>query len=89
MTPPTTTKTLATKKTRPHTINGSAEVWGPLIRQPEPAARLARILNRSANGLLDACTLTDSDQMWDEARAIAGRILASEPDRKTKPAGCP
>ncbi len=52
---------------------------GPLVRQPAPAARLARILHNSAMDLWDICTYTDSAQMWEEARAIASRILACAP----------
>jgi hypothetical protein len=54
-------------------------VQGPLVRQPVPAARLARILHHSATDLWDVCTLTDTGQMWEEARAIASRILAACP----------
>jgi hypothetical protein len=54
-------------------------VQGPLVRQPANAARLARILNHSATDLWDVCTLTDAAQMWEEARAIASRILAASP----------
>jgi hypothetical protein len=60
-------------------LHGVAEVQGPLVRQPAPAARLARILHNSATDLWDVCTLTDKAQMWEEARAIASRILASCP----------
>ena len=60
-------------------VNGQAEEWGPLVKQPAPAARLARILNHAATELWDACTLTDPAQMWEEAKAIASRILASCP----------
>jgi hypothetical protein len=59
------------------TITGAGEEWGPLVRQPAASARLARILHRSAQDLWDSCTLTDPAQMWEEARAIASRILAS------------
>jgi hypothetical protein len=52
---------------------------GPLVRQPAPAARLANILNRAATDLWDVCTYTDAGQMWEEARAIASRILAACP----------
>jgi hypothetical protein len=52
---------------------------GPLVRQPAPAARLARVLHNAAQELWDACVLTDAGQMWEEARAIASRILASCP----------
>ena len=62
-------------------IHGVVEVQGPLVRQPEPAARLARILHHAATELWDICTLTDSADMWEEARAIASRILASCPLR--------
>jgi hypothetical protein len=61
------------------TLHGATEEWGPLVRQPAPAARLARILHRSAQDLWDSCALTDPAQMWEEARAIASRILASCP----------
>jgi hypothetical protein len=64
----------ATTKDRP-----IPQVEGPLIRQPEPAARLARILNNAATELWEACTLDDPAQMWEEARAIASRILAASP----------
>ena len=60
-------------------LTGAAEEQGPLIRQPVAAARLARILHRSATDLWDVCTLTDAPQMWEEARMIASRILAACP----------
>ncbi len=60
-------------------LHGVAEEQGPLVRQPAPAARLARILHNSATDLWDVCTLTDSGQMWEEARAIASRILSACP----------
>jgi len=79
MTPPPPTR----KKHQPgrieDTLHGSAEQQGPLVRQPAPAARLARILHHSATDLWDVCTHTDSAQMWEEARAIASRILSSAP----------
>lgn len=62
-----------------HQLNGQAEEWGPLVRQSAPAARLARILHHSASELWELCTLTDTGQMQQEARAIASRILASSP----------
>ena len=62
-----------------HITDTSAEVQGPLVRQPAPAARLARILHHSATDLWELCTLTDEAQMWEEARAIASRILACCP----------
>lgn len=45
--------------------------------QQEPAARLARVLNNAAMELWDGCTSDDADSMWEEAGAIASRILAS------------
>jgi len=60
-------------------LHGVAEVQGPLVRQPAPAARLANILHRSATDLWDVCTITETAQMHEEARAIAARILASCP----------
>ncbi len=61
------------------TLNGNTEERGPQVRQPAHAARLARILHHSATDLWDICTLTDSGQMWEEARAVASRILAACP----------
>ena len=58
-------------------LNSAAEVQGPLVRQTAPAARLARILHHSAQDLWDLCTLNEPGQMWEEARAIASRILAA------------
>jgi hypothetical protein len=49
------------------------------VRQTAPAARLARIIRQAAMELWDACTYTDAAQMWEEARAIASRILAAPP----------
>jgi hypothetical protein len=49
------------------------------VRQSAPAAHLARAFNHAAQELWDTCTYTDSAQMWEEARAIASRILASCP----------
>ena len=60
-------------------IDGIAEEQGPLVRQPAPAARLSRVLHRSATDLWDLCTETDTAQMYEEARSIASRILASCP----------
>jgi len=60
-------------------LTGHADEQGPLVRQPAPAARLARILHHSATELWDISTLQDPADMWEEARAIAGRILASCP----------
>lgn len=57
----------------------AAEEWGPLVRQPAPAARLARVLHHSAQELWDVCTEQDAAQMYEEARAIASRILAAAP----------
>ena len=79
MTPPTPSRKQPISQVEPQTLHGSAEEQGPLVRQPAPAARLARILHHSATDLWDVCTLTDSAQMWEEARAIASRILASAP----------
>ena len=64
------------------TLHGSAETWGPLVRQPRPAARIARIIHNSAQDLMDTCVLTDAQQMQDEARAIASRILAACPNER-------
>jgi hypothetical protein len=54
-------------------------VPGPLVRQPANAARLAAILHMAAMDLWDVATEQDQGQMWEEARAIASRILAACP----------
>jgi hypothetical protein len=61
------------------TFHRRAAEQGPLVRQPAPAAKLARVLHHAAQELWDACTYTDAAQMWEEARAIASRILAAAP----------
>ena len=55
------------------------EVPGPLVRQPAPAAKLAAVLHNAAMDLWDVATEQDEAQMWEEARAIASRILAACP----------
>ena len=55
------------------------EVPGPLVRQPAPAAKLAAVLHNAAMDLWDVATEQDEGQMWEEARAIASRILAACP----------
>ncbi len=51
---------------------------GPLIRHKSAAAaRLAFVLNHAACELWDASALEDAAWMWEEARAIASRILAA------------
>jgi hypothetical protein len=62
-------------------LQGVAEEQGPLVRQPAPAARLARILHHAAQELWDLCVETDAPQMWEEARTIASRILAACPTK--------
>jgi len=51
------------------------------VRQPPAAARLARVLNHAAMELWDLCTYTDAAEMWEEARAIASRILTACPTK--------
>lgn len=51
------------------------------MRQPPAAARLARVLNHAAMELWDLCTYTDAAEMWEEARAIASRILTACPTK--------
>jgi len=50
------------------------------VRQPAPAAKLAAVLHMSAMDLWDVATEQDEYQMWEEARAIASRILAACPN---------
>jgi hypothetical protein len=54
-------------------------VPGPRVRQPAPAAKLAAVLHMAAKDLWDVATEQDQGQMWEEARAIASRILAACP----------
>jgi len=54
-------------------------VPGPLVRQPVPAAKLAAVLHLAAMDLWDVATEQNDYQMWEEARAIASRILAACP----------
>ena len=61
-------------------LNDQRQVRGPLVQQPVPAARLATILHRAAQDLWDVATEQDAAQMWQEARAIASRILAACPN---------
>ena len=63
---------------RPGDLYG-VEEQGPLVRQPAPAARLARVLNHAAQELWDLCTSTNHAEMCEDARAIASRILAATP----------
>jgi hypothetical protein len=56
-----------------------ALVQGPLVMQPRRAALLARILCNAAMELWDVSTYDDAAQMWEDARAIASRILAACP----------
>lgn len=79
MTPPTPSRHRAGTIPRSGDLHGVTDVQGPLVRQPLPAARLAHILNNAATDLWDVCTLDDAPQMWEEARAIASRILAACP----------
>jgi hypothetical protein len=79
-TPAQTERSQTLTNPRTHNLNGSAEKQGPLVRQPAPAARLARILHHTANELWELCALTDTNQMQTEASAIARRILATCPD---------
>jgi len=74
-----TTPTPGQPNRPPADLHAVAEVQGPLVRQPAEAARLARILHNAATELWDVCTLTDTDQMSSEAKAIATRILAACP----------
>lgn len=61
--------------------NAAADTQGPLVRQPVAAARLARILHHAAQELWDSSTDQDAGQMWEEARAVASRILAACPSK--------
>jgi len=60
-------------------LNHHKLVRGPLIEQRANAARLAAILHLAAMDLWDVATEQDQAQMWEEARAIASRILAACP----------
>ena len=76
-TPPTAAQICARVQ---HALNQQRRlVPGPLVRQPAPAAKLAAVLHMAAIDLWDVATEQDEGQMWEEARAIASRILASWP----------
>lgn len=47
--------------------------------KPAPPTRLVAILHNAAMDLWDVATEQDAGQMWEEARAIASRILAACP----------
>ena len=74
-----TTPALAQTARIQKALNARRQVQGPLVRQPVPAARLATILHNAAMDLWDVATEEDAAQMWEEARAIASRILAACP----------
>jgi hypothetical protein len=60
---------------------------GPLIQHSAAAtARLATIFNAAAQDLWEIATLDDRAQMWEEARAVASRVIAAcdRPERTTK-----
>lgn len=59
----------------PHAIASPVGV----AEQSQPARRLAVILTHAAEELWDAATEADAGYMWEQARAIASRILASCP----------
>jgi len=55
----------------------SNQVQGPLIRQPQDCAALARAFVSAAEALWDAATLDDPAQMWGDGRAAASCALAA------------
>jgi hypothetical protein len=59
----------------PHAIESPVGV----AEQSQPARRLATILIHAGQELQDAATEADAGYMWEQARAIASRILASCP----------
>ena len=59
--------------------NRTGKPKGLLKTQTGVAAELSAILSRSAQDLWDVATYDNSAQMYDEARAIASRILAACP----------
>jgi hypothetical protein len=63
--------------TTPPPPTPTARVW---TAQPPAAALLAQVLTHAATELFDAAALHDPAWMWEEARAIASRILASCPN---------
>ena len=54
-------------------------ITGTWAGQPTSAGPVAQILTHAAMELFDAAALTDPAWMWEEARAIASRILAACP----------
>lgn len=62
-----------------HSAAQDDEVQGPLVLQPRHCVNLAHILWNASMELQDAAVLHHRGQMWEEARAIASRILAACP----------
>ena len=70
------------KPTRPGAAKAVAEAHRRLAlasRQTPAAARIACTLHNAAMDLWDVATEENPAQMWEEARAIASRILAACP----------
>jgi hypothetical protein len=61
---------------RPPPPTTTRHVW---TAQPAAAALVAQVLTHAATELWDAAALHDPAWMWEEARAIASRILAACP----------
>lgn len=59
-----------------HTIHGTPEDPHNLNRSA-PAVRLALILHAAAVDLWEISTLDDTAEMWEQARAVASRVLAA------------
>ena len=51
----------------------------PPAREPPARSRMVAILHNAAMDFWDVATEEDPAQMWEEARAIASRILAACP----------
>ena len=65
---------------RPGAAQALADAQRRVAAASNPAhSRMVAILHNAAMDLWDVATETDAAQMWEEARAIASRILAACP----------
>jgi len=67
---------------RPGAAKALADAQRRVVAASNPAhSRMVAILHNAAMDLWDVATETDPAQMWEEARAIASRILAACPTK--------
>ena len=80
MSTPTPTPADYSHPHRPGAAKALADAQRRVIAASNPAhSRMVAVLHNAAMDLWDVATETDPAQMWEEARAIASRILAACP----------